>query len=59
MNNEELYYHNVVFFCSALEASCSLGGSGMEPFYSLIDGGREGEFFSELEQHFYYAQIRR
>lgn len=46
-------------YFSALEVSCSLGGGGLEPFYSLIDGGREGEFFAELEQFFYYAQIQR
>ena len=25
----------------------------------MLDGGREGEFFAELEEYFYYAQIRR
>ena len=44
---------------SALEASCLLGGRGLEPFYALLEGGREGEFFSEMEEYFYHAQIRR
>ena len=25
----------------------------------MLDGGRDGEFFTELEEFFYYAQIRR
>lgn len=48
------------FFCSsALEVSAALGGPELEPFYSLIEGGRDGPFFAELEEFFYYAQIRR
>ncbi|NWU75357.1 CF251 protein, partial [Onychorhynchus coronatus] len=42
---------------SALDAAAFLGGEDMIPFYSLLDGGREGEFFRELEDYFYYAQI--
>lgn len=25
----------------------------------MLEGGRDGEFFNELEEYFYYAQIRR
>ncbi|XP_027734426.1 cilia- and flagella-associated protein 251 isoform X2 [Empidonax traillii] len=42
---------------SALDAAAFLGGEDMIPFYNLLDGGREGEFFKELEDYFYYAQI--
>ncbi|NXC37406.1 CF251 protein, partial [Campylorhamphus procurvoides] len=42
---------------NALDAAAFLGGEGMIPFYNLLDGGREGEFFRELEDYFYYAQL--
>uniref|UniRef100_A0A8B9US50 Cilia- and flagella-associated protein 251 n=1 Tax=Anas zonorhyncha TaxID=75864 RepID=A0A8B9US50_9AVES len=43
---------------NALEAAASLGGEDLVPFYSLLEGGREGEFFRELEDYFYYVQLR-
>ena len=43
----------------ALETLSLLGGEDLEPFYAMLDGGRGGEFFAELEEYFYYAQIRR
>ncbi|NXD69860.1 CF251 protein, partial [Eolophus roseicapillus] len=42
---------------NALDAAVPLGGENMTPFYNLLDGGREGEFFRELEDYFYYAQL--
>ncbi|NWS75442.1 CF251 protein, partial [Crotophaga sulcirostris] len=42
---------------NALDAAASLGGQDLIPFYNLLDGGREGEFFRELEDYFYYAQL--
>jgi hypothetical protein len=41
-----------------LGAKAALGGAGLEPFVSLIDGGRQGELFSEMEEYFYYAQLQ-
>ena len=43
----------------ALEAASLLGGEGLEPFYAMLEGGRGGNFFSEMEEFFYYAQICR
>ncbi|XP_013416583.1 cilia- and flagella-associated protein 251 isoform X1 [Lingula anatina] len=42
----------------ALEAQSKMGGEDLIPFYGLLDGGRDGELFAELENYFYYAQIR-
>ncbi|KAE8635160.1 hypothetical protein XENTR_v10002531 [Xenopus tropicalis] len=42
----------------ALESVSSLGGDGLTPFYGLLQGGREGLLFKELENYFYYAQLR-
>ena len=44
---------------SVLDAQEKLGGEDLEPFFSLLNGGRDGEFFREMEDYFYYAQIRR
>lgn len=35
-----------------------MGGSGIEPFVKLVEGGEEGEFFSDMKDYFYYSQIR-
>ncbi|XP_076820572.1 cilia- and flagella-associated protein 251-like [Clavelina lepadiformis] len=43
---------------TSLEAVAALGGEDLIPFYGLLDGGREGEMFAELENYFYYAQLR-
>uniref|UniRef100_A0A0D9S4T2 Cilia- and flagella-associated protein 251 n=1 Tax=Chlorocebus sabaeus TaxID=60711 RepID=A0A0D9S4T2_CHLSB len=41
-----------------LEAAVSLGGEDLTPFYGLLSGGREGKFYRELEDYFYYSQLR-
>ncbi|XP_058512985.1 cilia- and flagella-associated protein 251 [Ochotona princeps] len=43
---------------STLEAAVSLGGDDLTPFYDLVPGGREGRFYTELEDYFYYSQLR-
>ncbi|NXW67461.1 CF251 protein, partial [Hirundo rustica] len=42
-----------------LDAAAFLGGEDLIPFYNLLDGGREGKFFRELEDYFYYVQLCR
>ncbi|XP_055017963.1 cilia- and flagella-associated protein 251 [Boleophthalmus pectinirostris] len=42
----------------ALEAAAALGGSGMEPFYNMLDGGRHGTFYKEMEELFFFLQLR-
>ena len=42
-----------------LDAQEKLGGEDLDPFFDLMTGGRDGEFFREMEDYFYYAQIRR
>ncbi|NWZ64354.1 CF251 protein, partial [Acrocephalus arundinaceus] len=44
---------------SALDAAAFLGGEDLIPFYNLLDGGKEGKFFRELEDYFYYVQLCR
>ncbi|XP_073442098.1 cilia- and flagella-associated protein 251 [Dendrobates tinctorius] len=41
-----------------LEAIASLGGEDLIPFYGMLPGGRDGALFKELEDYFYYAQLR-
>ncbi|KAK2172977.1 hypothetical protein NP493_913g01059 [Ridgeia piscesae] len=43
---------------ATLEAQAALGGENLLPFYGLMEGGREGHLFRELEDYFYYAQLR-
>ncbi|XP_062038500.1 cilia- and flagella-associated protein 251 isoform X2 [Lepus europaeus] len=43
---------------SALDAAVSLGGEDLTPFYGLVPGGRDGKFYTELEDYFYYSQLR-
>jgi len=34
------------------------GGDGIEPFLTMLEGGREGLMYQEMLDFFYYAQIK-
>ena len=45
-----------------LEAQIGLGGEGNIPFLRMLDAsglGVESPFYKEMEDYFYYAQLRR
>ena len=46
-------------FNRLLERQIEIGGEDLVPFYQLLEGGREGQFFANLEDYFYYSQLRR
>jgi len=41
-----------------LHATAALGGSGLTPFYELLEGGKDGVLAKEMEEYFYYSQMR-
>ena len=43
---------------SPIETAIELGGKGIEPFINLIEGGREGQTFQDINDFFYYSMIR-
>ncbi|XP_037536632.1 cilia- and flagella-associated protein 251 [Nematolebias whitei] len=43
---------------NVLEAEAALGGQGMTPFYTLLDGGRDGKFYKAIKDNFIYCQLR-
>ena len=43
---------------SPIEQAIAMGGEGIEPFINLIEGGREGQTFQDMNDFFYYSIIR-
>ncbi|CAF1189811.1 unnamed protein product [Didymodactylos carnosus] len=41
-----------------LDVQSNLGGADLIPFYKLLEGGREGDIFKEMQDLFYYSQLR-
>lgn len=42
---------------NSVEVASRIGGTGLEPFEALIEGGFNSFLFREIEDFFYYAQI--
>lgn len=45
------------FSYRAIDIIYHLGGAGLTPYYSLLQGGDSGPLMKEIEDYFYYAQI--
>ena len=43
----------------AIDAQVAIGGEGYQPFIDLLPGGKDGNFYKEMESYFYYAQLKR
>jgi len=43
---------------NSLDVAARKGGQGIEPFVAQLDGGADGQFYEEIVDHFYYAQLR-
>jgi len=43
---------------ASLEKMRRLGGNGVEPFNAMVEGGVKGQFYQEMIDYFYYAQIK-
>ena len=41
-----------------LDAAVANGGRGVVPYADLIEGGAKGEFYQEMTDFFYFAQLR-
>ncbi len=42
----------------AFDATIDSAGRGVEPFIDQLEGGREGDFFADLQDFFVYSQLR-
>lgn len=54
------YYHTLFVFLylfSAVDLLYKFGGKELEPYYCLIEGGKDGWLFNEMQDLFYYMQI--
>lgn|GEM_PF-2135010 len=43
---------------SPIEQAIAMGGEGIEPFINLIEGGRQGQTFQDMNDFFFYSIIR-
>jgi len=42
----------------AMEPAIRAGGEGLTPFEAQLEGGKDGAFYQEMVDYFYYAQLR-
>lgn len=49
--------HMMTVNTHVLSAQAALGGSGSEPFVSMLEGGRDGHLYKDMEDYFYYIQL--
>jgi len=42
----------------AMAPAIAAGGEGLAPFEALLEGGKEGSFYQEMQDYFVYAQLR-
>eukprot|EP00041_Stephanoeca_diplocostata_P027644 m.765015 g.765015 ORF g.765015 m.765015 type:complete len:1127 (-) comp23219_c0_seq1:190-3570(-) len=49
--------HMMTVNTHVLSAQAALGGSGAEPFVRMLEGGRDGPLYKDLEDYFYYIQL--
>lgn len=54
----DLAIHMWAVNTDALDGAAADGGTGAAPFERLLDGGRDGPFYSEMADYFCYAQLR-
>ena len=43
---------------NAFESTVTSGGEGIQSYIQMIEGGDKGQFWSEIKDYFYYAQIK-
>jgi len=61
-----IYIYVCVFVCLCICMCCYnhsyiiiiITHTGISPYLSLLDGGKEGAFYNEMVNYFYYAQLR-
>ncbi|XP_039292150.1 cilia- and flagella-associated protein 251 [Nilaparvata lugens] len=41
----------------AVQLSAFYGGTGLQPYYSMLEGGRDGWLMNEIKDYFYYFQL--
>ena len=43
---------------NVLDMQAIAGGQGYEPFLQMLEGGKDGHLYRQIEDLFYYAQLK-